>query len=54
MSVLSRNEEENTSRNSLKEFKVIFLDSLGLKDGKDVAGGAIFVVVISFVVIFKL
>lgn len=46
MNMLSINEEENTRRNSLKEFKVIFLDSEGIQDGKDVAGSAVFLLLL--------
>ena len=44
MNMLSRNNEENSSKKQLTEFKVIFLDSLGvgIKNGEDVAGSALF------------
>lgn len=54
MNMLSRNNEENSSKKQLTEFKVTFLDSLGvgIRSGEDVAGNALFVT--SLVVVFDL
>lgn len=43
MNMLSRNSEEHSSKKQLTEFKVIFLDSLGvgIKNGEDVPGNAL-------------